>query len=1178
MRAIGRRRVNLELFAPPLSTKAMHYAGQPGNLMKEQVPGFPCSNQARRFRLSSWLVLLTGFVLCGCRPSPRAANIDPKIVDAMNRGVSLMGQYEYGQAVDAFEKAVAAAPSLLDAKVNLAIALFNRGRKEDMDRGTSLLDQVLTSNPTHLRALYFKGIVLQHIGNAEAAIACFEKVTQARPDDGVGWYLLGLCKQRVGRPAQADLLRAVELRPHLYSAYYQLYQVALRAGEVDQAKGYLEQFKTLRESPLGESIEMPQYNQMGELALVQPLPAQRRPPIAKSRYEAQTPKPIATFPGPPPSPVGALGGMAVGDLNTDGLPDIVLAAGSPGPLALWLGNRSGGFTDATPASGLAPVTNALRCSLGDLDNDGVPDLFVAGADRNSLWRGTTNHTFVDLSEAVEFTTQHAPGSVGIFLDADHDGDLDLFLCSAATTPSVAANRLWNNNGDGTFTNLAAHTPLECAGSRTTLVLPGDLDGDRDMDLVILREGDGARVFLNRLLGQYSEATLDGLTIRGDLGGALQDFNGDGALDLLVLGGTPAQLALFLGDHRGRFTPAETFVDPAKAIATWGPLRALRVADLDLDGDLDVACFGADGHVLWNDGTGRFVLQTRVWQPATGTAWAAVELLDVDGDAVPDLVALERGSELRLTLRSGKLTPPSSALVVAPTGVRSRDNRTRSPASGFGVQLTARTGLLEQTLLHHGLHGGGCQSLAPAVFGLGGAAKADYLSLLWPDGVAQVETALPAGPTHPLSEIQRKISSCPVLFSWNGQRFEFITDFAGVGGLGYFSAPGVAAPPQVLEHVKIEPDQLRPRDGAYELRVTEPMEESAYIDRLELLAVDHRIDQPVFPDERLAISGPAPTHELLVIERPILPVRAFDPSGQSCTDRIARVDRIYAYDPPLDRRYLGFCRPHTLELDFADRLAHLQPADPVFLILNGFIEYPYSQTVFAASQSRIGWEPIRVERLGEDGRWQTLVPDGGAPGGMARAFTIELTGLVSGPPCKLRLTTNLEIYYDQIFAGRHVGHEQTQTRALPLLDAELRRVGFAREYSPDGRLPLIYDYELSDASAPFHVLRGAYTRYGPVDALLREFDDRYVLVGPGDEIALRFDATTLPAPAAGFTRSFILVSHAYCKDMDLYTATPQTLEPLPFRAMSQYPYPATESFPDTPELQAFRREYNTRLVE
>jgi len=194
------------------------------------------------------------------------------------------------------------------------------------------------------------------------------------------------------------------------------------------------------------------------------------------------------------------------------------------------------------------------------------------------------------------------------------------------------------------------------------------------------------------------------------------------------------------------------------------------------------------------------------------------------------------------------------------------------------------------------------------------------------------------------------------------------------------------------------------------------------------------------------------------------------------------------------------------------------------------------------------------------------------------MTIELTGQVDRSTRKLRLTTNLEIYYDQIFVAEHVGLKGVNVRSVPLIEADLRRVGFAREYSPDGRMPLIYDYHLSDATAPFHTLKGAYTRYGPAKELLAEFDDMCVLVGPGDEIALEFDAEAIPAIAEGRERSFILVSHAYCKDMDLYTATPQTLEPLPFRGMSKYPYPPSERYPDTKEHRKFRATYNTRMVK
>jgi hypothetical protein len=465
-----------------------------------------------------------------------------------------------------------------------------------------------------------------------------------------------------------------------------------------------------------------------------------------------------------------------------------------------------------------------------------------------------------------------------------------------------------------------------------------------------------------------------------------------------------------------------------------------------------------------------------------------------------------------------------------------------------------------------------------VFGLGGARQADYLQLLWPDAVGQVETTVMAGQVHKVAELQRKISSCPVLFTWNGTRFEFITDFAGVGGLGYFVAPGEFAQPQVLEHVRIAPGQLQPRNGVYELRISEPMEESAYVDRLELLAIDHPAGTLVFPDERLAVTGPAPTHQLLVVEHPIFPQQALDPNGHDCTGQLARVDRVYAYEPERDRRFFGFCQPHTLELDFADRLAGIAPGERVYLFVSGSLEYPYSQTAYAASQASIGWQPIRIERQGSDGSWHPIVPDAGAFGGMGRTMTVDVTGLVSGPSCRLRLTTNLEISYDQVFAARDAGRSQANVHALPVAAADLHPFGFAREYSPDGRLPLIYDYDLVDPTAPFDVLRGAYTRYGDVKELLTDFDDDYVIMGSGDEIAVKFDATVLAPVAAPMERTFILVSHAYCKDMDLYTATPETLEPLPFRKMSRYPYPATEHYPDSAEHQRLRAKYNTRKIE
>lgn len=1110
---------------------------------------------ARPFPAALLAVALIGFAT-GCRRGSTSAAPNPDAVAAVNRGVSLMGQYDYDGAARAFEQALAASPDLAPVQINLAIARFNRGKKEnhDVEEATRLLDAVLQRHPDDPRALYFKAIILQHLGQTDAAVAGLQKVVQLRPDDGVAWYVLGLCQQRLGQDPQPALLRAVALRPYLASAYYRLWQTLQAAGKSTEAAPYLEKFKALRESPLAETIELPQYNQMGDLALVVPLDGVTPPPAPVASYRADPARELASGVATT-VPAAPFSGAAFVEAKQGELPLIL---------------PNGGFAPA-PVAGLSAIDTPAVWAVGDYDNDGQPDLFVVDRTGHHLLHRDADGTFTPASAALAAPAAGGRTIGALWLDADHDGDLDLLLSNVG-----APNQLFQNNADGTFTEIAATAGFAETAGDSVAMLPGDLDGDRDTDLVLLRAGAPAKIFLNDLAGRFRELPGDP-AMRGELGGVLQDFNGDGLLDLLVLGGEPPQLRLFLGDGHAHFKPAAPLLTAGDAALSAG-LRAFRIADVDLDGDLDIAIFSREGHLLLNDGSGHFKLQPRVWTPSPGSEIAGAELTDLTGDFVPDLLLLEHGARDRVLLMPGALSSHSTALAIAPTGVRTRDKRTRSPASGYGVLVTARAGTREQALLCSGQSGGPNQSPRPLVFGLRGAPQADYTRLLWTDAVAQVETALPAGQAHAITETQRKISSCPILFTWNGSRFEFITDFAGVGGLGYYVGPGEYAAPQPLDTVKIEASQLQPRNGRYELRIAEAMEESAYVDRLELLAIDHPAGWAVYPDERLAVTGPAPTHELLAVEKPIHAQHATAPGGADCTAALLHADRHYAYEPPLDRRFFGFCAPHTLELDFGDQLAAIPASSRLCLVITGYLEYPYSQTTYAAGQARVGWEPIRIERQRPDGSWETIVADAGALSGMSRSMTVDLTGLVPGAGCRLRLTTNLEIYYDEIFLGAIVPSDRVQVHALPVAAAELRPLGFAQEVSPDGHYPLVYDYARLEPTAPFQTLRGAYTRYGDVRELLTGFDDQFALIAPGDEIAATFDATALPPTPAGHVRSFVLVSHAWCKDMDLYTATPQTLEPMPFRGMTRYPYPAHERPPETEAQHRIRQTYQTRVIE
>ncbi|MCK4341108.1 MAG: VCBS repeat-containing protein [Phycisphaerae bacterium] len=1121
-----------------------------------------------------------------------------------------MERYEYAAAVKAFEQALQAAPDSVEVRVNLALATFNRAAKGDLERAEQLLDDILHDQPDNVRALYFRGITHMYSGRDAEAVPLFEQVLKRAPRDATTWYLLARGKAHLDQPYRAELERAVELNPALASAYYDLMRLAVREGDQEQAQVYQQMFVQLHQSTLNEMVVMPHYREMGPLAVVQPLTGkpkrsvaggELKPGPARTIFEAMATKPARgsaekkQFPGE--SDLIAEHGvqLALADANGDGLSDLVVTAAAENEhrgVRLLLRRPDGNFEDATERSGMTNVPGAVSFAFGDYDNDNIVDLFICCHGPNRLFHGRGDGTFADVTERTKTAGPDVLSVSAVFLDADHDADLDLYVCNAASAggSSAAANQLLNNNADGTFTDIATTAGVACPADRSIALAPADLDGDRDTDLVVFNRGTPARVFCNDRLGKYHKVQITPEPIRGDCGGLAQDFNGDERVDLLLFPGPDHSGQLLLTDGTGQLMPSPQYAECIKAISSWDDLRNTRVADVDLDGDLDVILFGRDGHVLFNDGAGRFVAKPRVWSSPPNQDVVAIELTDMTGDGVPDVLRVCSNTGFSIELVPTELIPPANWLAVTPTGDRGDDQRTRSPASGYGTRLQLRCGLHSQTITYTGLNGGLCQSHLPQIFGLNGATKADYFALRWPDGVTQCENELAAGAQHRIRETQRRISSCPVLFAWNGERFGFLCDFAGVGGLGYFVAPGQYADPQACEHVKIEPEQLVPKDGFYEVRVCEPMEEVAYVDRLELIAVDHPPELRVYPDERLAITGPPPTHRLLCLAAPIFPVQAIAPDGSDCVEQLTHVDRVYAYQPELDPRFVGFCRPHTLVLDFADLGMRItkpfvsptakamgHPDESIYLFVNGWIEYPYSQTTFAASQAGVTWQPMKIERRTSDGHWEVIVPDAGAPGGLGRMIAVDLTGKLPDGPCQLRITTNLEIYYDQMFIAADRGTDGLLIRSVPLAGAELRRLGFPLEYSPDGRHPTIYSYDIIAPTSSFKMLGGAYTRYGPVESLLAEFDDRYVILGSGDEIAVSFDARRLPPPAVGHVRSFILVSHAYCKDMDLYTATPDTIAPLPFREMSRYPYPAGEHYPDGEDHQLYQERFNTRLA-
>ena len=459
-------------------------------------------------------------------------------------------------------------------------------------------------------------------------------------------------------------------------------------------------------------------------------------------------------------------------------------------------------------------------------------------------------------------------------------------------------------------------------------------------------------------------------------------------------------------------------------------------------------------------------------------------------------------------------------------------------------------------------------------GLGSQATVDWLRVTWPDAVLQAELELPADQIVKVIEIQRKVSSCPHLFAWNGSYVEFVSDFGGMGGLGYLAEPGVYAQPDSTEYVPVP--NLAPRDGDYVLHVVEPIEEIVYLDETKLMAVDHPAGTRIYPNEMMAVNASPSEFEIFCIDDAIDPVRAVDHRDVDVTDAIRTVDRIYAGPVKPDPRFVGYAEEHFVEMDFGSRLSDLAPDARLVLFLHGWVHYGYSSTNFSAAQAnlRLQAPSIFVER---GGQWIELFHEVGYPAGIRHTMTLEVTGKVLPTDRRVRIVTNMELYWDQMFLAPVRTQTTLPIQTIPVRSAKLRFLGYPREYSPDGKQPDLYDYSQVDRTVPWKTMRGAYTRYGEVTDLLDEPDDCYVIMGPGEEVTLRFSAAQFTPVKAGYERSFILKTDSYCKDMDLYTGHPETVEPLPHHGMSEYPYGPDQAYPQDEEHQEYHQEYNTRYI-
>jgi tetratricopeptide (TPR) repeat protein len=913
------------------------------------------------------------------------------------------------------------------------------------------------------------------------------------------------------------------------------------------------------------------------------------------------------------------------DADGDGKLDLYLTSavvGAKGIRDILLLNRGDGrFEDGSAAFGLPEDRASVGVAASDFDADRHIDLFLAGVGENRLLRNRDGKRLEDISSTLKPSGPPALSLTARWVDLDQDGDLDLYIlnyCAAdqagmafgtGERPPGLANTIYRNDGkpepivsspepawaplavawenvksrSGLSIALTPWTDVEALKGGTSAhigVAVLDVDNDRDLDLVLASDGTAPVAILNDRLGQFHASEMIGLPSAIAASGLLvTDFDADGRADMVAP--TGGRVLAW------RNTTERTTAEATKlTFETWpinsGRWRSAQAVDLDLDGRFDLLGTPAQARgkdvilPTWarNEGK-RFATRSLSIRLSDSAAAAeGLSAFDLVGDPLPDLLVIRDGEAPALAENKGNGQHWLSLKLGGHWRVKPELMRTNSHA--IGTRVVVEGAGLHVNYDHTTTDSGLGQSITPVVLGLGRKEKTDLVHFRWPDGVIQCELNITANQQLAFSENNRKTGSCPVLFTWNGQRFVCIGDFLGGGGLGYLVAPGVYGQPDRDEAIAIAGDQLETLGGVFRISITEPMDEIAYIDHVRLDVVDRPPGISSNPDERFAPEGPRPTGELMAWRTKVEPVRAEDLRGRDLTETLRHWDRRTAHDFAKRPGWIGYAEEHGIVLDFGDRLSHFRAEDRLILCLAGWVEYPYSQTNYAAATAGVRLEPPAIERRRADGSWEVIEPHAGYPAGLPRLMSIDLSGKLAGPECVLRIKTNMECYYDQAFIAVRDRSAESSLRvtALPVARAVLGYRGYTREVSPDGRQPLLYDYEYVDP-APLARFSGRLTRYGDVAGLLQNDDDRLCLIGPGDEARIEFDAGALPPLPKGWTRSYVLRSYGYCKDADPFTAASDTVGPLPWRSMPEFPFSPGVKRTSDPAYDAYLREYQTR---
>ncbi|HJP91852.1 MAG TPA: FG-GAP-like repeat-containing protein [Pyrinomonadaceae bacterium] len=1032
-----------------------------------------------------------------------------------NWGLLALRQRNYDKAAERLQRARDLAPDNGDVYYLIGLLESSRGNSAD---AINALRKAVELDQNNLIATYKLAEEVERQGDEKSTTefqSLMQKILAAQPDNLAA--LIELCRiaaKRGDTDTFNSTLAKIEAHSSAWPPEIKAQLTALR----DAAnRGDMNAAATRTSFLKNVLVQLPEYRQ--SLEVIKPPPGEEAVPfdhflrLETPVFSKAAPDTALTFSHESIDVAGTGQQSWIGTIWLDSNDvNIVTANAREVRFASGATLRFPSGTAATP-----PKTNGILPI--DFNYDFKTDVVLAGAGGVRLFRQDGPTAFADVTQQTKLppAVLNASYTGAWAADIEADGDLDIVLGSDQGLPIVL-----RNNGDGSFAQI---TPFTGVSGLHDFVW-ADLDADGDPDAALIDGSNRLHVFSNERQGQFVERSLPAQPTTRAIKAA--DMNDDGILDLIAVQ-DPGIIIRISDKNEGHdWDTAELAKIPATDYAQ-GDVR-LFISDLDNNGGLDVTLSAKGGPFVWLSNE-----HGNLKQLANPSAPAQVfDTVELTNDTRLELLGLSAAGEPEEGINQSRKGYNSQ--VVRPRATQANGDQ-RINSFGIGGEMEVRAGMLvqKQPITQPVLH-----------FGLGEQATTDVIRVTWPNGTVRADFDVKANQEVVIE--QRLKGSCPFLFAYNGKQMEFVKDAVPWGSaIGLrINTLGTARVEATKEWYKISRQQLVPHDGYYDLRITAELWETYYYDHLALLVVDHPEGTDIFVDERFVI--PAAKLAVTTVSTPQKIARAVDDKGQDVTNILNTLDGKYL-DTFERGKYQGVARDHYVEIDLGDEAP---TTGPLWLIADGWMHPTDSSINVAISQGQQEQaKSLSLEIPDGRGGWQVVRPNLGFPAGRNKTCLFDLTNVFrSGVPRRLRLRTNLEVYWDSFeWAAGRPDAELRITRLNPDT-ADLHHRGYSVINKANESSPEIPDYNrLASSKQIWRDLIGYYTRFGDVRELLLRADDRYVIMNAGDEMSFRFPAQ--PDPPAGWVRDYVIVGDGWIKDGDFNSTFSKTVLPLPYHAKNQY---------------------------